>query len=68
MTWGLNVYSRHYVDNINELFRSGRSPEDWTLPYEEAIGREFPKEGLTNSKLQRCAISSSCERVLNILF
>ena len=68
MTWGLNVYSRHYVDNINELFRSGRSPEDWTLPYEEAVGRKFPEEELTNGKLQRCAISSSCERVLNILF
>ena len=65
MTWGPNVYSRHYVDNINELFRS---PKDWTLPYEEAVGRTFPEEELTNSELQRYAISSSGERVLNILF
>ncbi len=51
MTWGLNVYSRQYVDNINELYRSRLSPEHWTLSYEEAIGNEFPEEELTNSKL-----------------
>lgn len=59
MNWGFNVYSRQYVNNIEDLRRSRRPVQDWTLSYEEAVGKgipPLPEEEQEDSKLQPIAI------------
>ena len=60
MNWGFNVYSRRYVDNIEDLHRSRRPVQDWTLSYEEAVGKDIPplpEDEQEDSKSQPIAIS-----------
>ena len=60
MNWGFNVYSRRYVDNIEDLHRSRRPVQDWTLSYEEAVGKDIPPlpdDEQEDSKSQPIAIS-----------
>ena len=60
MNWGFNVYSRRYVDNIEDLHRSRRPVQDWTLSYEEAVGKDIPplpEDEQEDSKSQPIAVS-----------